>query len=173
MRMHSNPLAYCRRRSRALARALLPILLLGSLGAAGSCPAMETAAADEAATDRAAHAGHGIAPSASDHSNAHGHDQGHEHGTDQGHEHGACPHCPAASGGTSGGHTLCAAFDEAANSKYASKPGPLDLKLAPPAELHIVEAVREPLVGCSRPALYHRVFPPPIPLNLRHCVFVI
>jgi len=169
MRMHSNPLAYCRRRSRALARALLPILLLGSLGAAGSCPAMEAAAADEAATDRAAHAGHGDAPSAGDHSSDHGHDQGH----DQGHEHRACPHCPAESGGTSGGHALCAAFDEAANSKHASKPGPLDLKLAMPAELHIVEAIREPLVGRSRPALYHRVFPPSIPLNLRHCVFVI
>ncbi|HUF71661.1 MAG TPA: hypothetical protein VMR74_02060 [Gammaproteobacteria bacterium] len=166
MRKRSNPLAYCRQRSRVLARALLPILFLGSLGAAGTCPAMAGAAADGAAADLVAHAGHGDAPSAGDHSSDHGHDPGHDHG--------ACPHCPTESGsGASGGHALCAAFDEAANSKHASKPGPPDLKLAPPAELQIVAAMREPLVESRRLALYHRLFPPSIPLNLRHCVFVI
>jgi hypothetical protein len=130
-----------------------------------------------------AHAGHDNAPSAHDDSHDHRdprstHDQGGDYGDDlangQIHDHGACPHCLAESGsGGSDGHAFCAAFDEAANTKHAGKPVSLDLKLALPAELHVFADIREPLVEKRRTALYHRIFPPAVPLNLRHCVFVI
>lgn len=162
MSMRVDPMAFCRKRSRGFVRTLLPVLVVGWLGASGPCVGMAATAAPEGNAEASAHAAHGRAEPSSRGS------AGIEH------DHGVCPHCPSAAGGApSGAHVRCAAADDVSDSKRAFKPQPPDLKTALPVETRIAAAVPQARVETWRPALYHHVFPPSVPLNLRHCVFVI
>lgn len=162
-----------RRRGRLVLTTVLPAVLIGWIGAAGPCVGMAAApAAASGAVEQHA------APPAHD---AHGHG-GAGHAAEAAaagersgaHAHGACPHCPGTDGAASDTHALCAAVDDVSDFKRKPAAPGLDLvKAALPAAIGAGALPAAAASRARRPELYHRAFPPAVPLNVRHCVFIV
>lgn len=173
MHVRFEPLNGLRRRARAVLRPVLPLLVVGWIGAAGPCVGM-AAAPEGGAPARA---------EAREHASAHAHDG--DHGapaqapraaapadTAPGHGHGACPHCPGSAGAPADAHARCAALDDVSDAKrepHAAKP---DAKSVLPS-VDIVGRAHDAPAAARRRALDDRVFPPSVRLNLRYCILIV
>jgi hypothetical protein len=88
------------------------------------------------------------------------------------HGHGGCPHCPPSPtqhGAMPSAHVKCGTL---ADSTPVSKEGQPDLKGAPHA-LAFYRAAAFPVAIPQRTSHSHDYHPLDVPLNLRHCVFLI
>ncbi len=164
-----DPLTWLRRHARAVLGPVLPVLAVAWIGAAGPCVAMAAAPGDQspgragqllADGEPARHeAGAGGAQAADGASR---------------HSHGACPHCPGTSGAASDAHALCATLDDVSDAKRKPFVPVLDAGKAALPLVTVVDPVSgPPSTAALRTDLYRRVFPPAVPLNLRHCVFIV
>jgi hypothetical protein len=89
--------------------------------------------------------------------------------TDQGSPY--CPHCPAGTAGAhADDHSSCFALPDLTDAAAQAKDAPQQLApaLGPPAF-----TLPPPLAAPRAPPLVRRVSVPPVPLNIRNCVFLI
>lgn len=170
MHVKFEPLSRLRKRARAVLRPVLPLLVVGWVGAAGPCVGMAAAPEDgaparaEAREHASAHADHG-APAHAPHAAA-------PADTAPGHGHGACPHCPGSAGVPADDHARCAALDDVSDAKrepHAAKP---DVKSVLPS-VDIEGLARDASSAARRQALDDRIFPPSVRLNLRYCILIV
>lgn len=173
--------ARLRKRQRAAAAALLPLLVTVWVSAAASaCPRMAVDSHDHAAT---------AAVPAEHHSAGHDHAQAphglHGHSADGAshastgpeRSHRGCPHCPAPADGSfpdaSATHVVCALLDDVSDAGAQSSVYPSQLEqLAPAAQPIYVSPLESRsfiLRSRSTTAPIYRS----VALNLRHCVFLI
>ena len=165
-------LASMRRRRRAVARVVLPLVVTVWFSASASpCLGMTLGSGHAAHTDAAALTHDHVR---ADHQADHQPDQRHEVPA---HHHGSCPHCP--SGPSSQGdqaaasHIPCSALDDVSNNGGQSSVLKWQLKhFLPPADFVSSSAsvYRPPAHGVPRAA---RPAYSSVSLNLRHCVFLI
>ena len=174
-----------RKRKRAAAACLLPLLAAVWLSSAGACAAMPAAggevtaageAMDAAARDEhSAHGGH-TTHAGDVHAVPRAEETGsHDHATSGGEprKHGACPHCPAESGGApaQAEHVACAAIEDASDANRA----PSSVWDAKPAAVAILVGDLLPLELAPDSVVdrYGGVFRSSVPLHLYNCVFLI
>jgi hypothetical protein len=82
-----------------------------------------------------------------------------------------CPHCPAGTAGThEDDHSSCFALADVTNAAAQAKDAPQQLApaLGPPAF-----TLPPPLAAPRAPPPLRRISAPPVPLNIRNCVFLI
>lgn len=160
-----------RHRRRAVARVLLPLLGAVWLGAPASpCLGMTAAPHDR------------VGGGAALHEYSHVHDQTAADGLVEGDQrqgerplpHGACPHCLVADGSAPmGTHFVCSVLDDVSDGAAQPAAQKWDLKYFLPTFHRILPVAHAPP---RRPPDARPTGPPlasPIPLNLRHCVFLI
>ena len=170
-------LEHIRRRSRAMAWAMMPLLALVWLGTSAACPGMTPGDASVAAVppvERTAHdhGSHAQADHGGD-SHAHSHSQS---GADDASmlDHSTCPHCvtPPSSGEIESGHVVCDGSDGAvAATPNAAAHWDLKPFLTPIA--WIAPAEEAPLIRTSSQSAYPAPTPEPRSLNVRYCVFLL
>jgi hypothetical protein len=169
----SNVLARLRRWRAGAARYAVAWFAVAYLSA-GVAPCAAAASAAEAAGGAAAHAQH------SQHAHEHGTGSaGAQHGHDAAempshHDGGAdsCPHCPLDGGAAPGhdDHSSCAALEDLTNAAPQAKSAPP--ALAPPlaaAAFTLPPPLASPLVTPP----WRSAQRSSVPLNVRHCVFLI
>ena len=173
-----NVFARLRRRKRAIANILLPLLATVWVGASASpCLGMATDLVSGLSAD---------AGPMHDHSETHGHAAdgvhnshalAHEHGGSS-QSHGTCPHCPGSLGGSTnsqstGAHIACSVLDDVSDSAGHTSVQKWDLKYSLPVLQPAFLSIAAPRRGAHD--TWQAAPPPssPIALNLRHCVFLI
>lgn len=152
-----------RRRKRAIGRVLLPLLAaVWFTSGASLCFGMSAESVREAPAahdhDHANHAAH--------------HAPAHESAS---HEHGSCPHCPnaVADAGIPASHVSCAALDDLADAGAAAKAVKSELPHALTAARIDVAASAPSHAFVRRPTPLAEPHSSTVPLNVRHCVFLI
>lgn len=167
---------------RAVLGPVLPLLVVSWVGAAGPCVGM-AAMPDEAqahasppAADRA-HGGHAataMPAEAAGHADAAVRADTADPVQSPPRSHGTCPHCPGTRGPTQDAHAKCGAVDDVSDAKR--KPFSLGAdahKAALPGRA-FADAVMPRRAGAiQRPVSNVRIPHSTVPLNLRHCVFIL
>jgi hypothetical protein len=160
-----NALDRIRRRSKAMARILLPLLTVAWINAAAS-PCVGMGSVEEDRQAQGQHHEHAVPD----------HDHDPQAST---HEHSNCPHCPTAAvadhEGSAATHVACATAESAADSNRSNGNAFLkwDLKHTLPLSSGLVPTRTVPPGRFYRPATQDLPAPPRLPLNVRYCVFLI
>jgi hypothetical protein len=176
MNGRTNILAKLRRQRGRFGRFVLAVFAMGSFTLAGApCFAM-AAPPPTARVDQSAHAAHGDSGM-----HAHGHARAHADGISGTHEQSEhqfpkhCPHCPVTAAmshhGPSSAHAFCSALDDVSDQSLSSLP-----TFAKHVVLVAAFETLPPLVFHPPPRQLTRELArarSPVPLNLRHCVFLI
>lgn len=164
-------LEHIRRRSKAVARAILPPLAFVWLSAAASpCVGMVTDSVSRG----------DVAPA------VHNHDETsplHDHGASSSghqtsHEHQGCPHCPVGLASDqiapSGSHIPCNVLDKVSdNSRTAGAPVKVDLKHVLPVAADLLSSATLVSFGSYLSPASQQIAPQSLlPLNVRYCVFL-
>ena len=153
-----------RQRIRGVALALLPALTLAA-ASAPACAAMDAASGTPLSATQA-HDSHAHS------SDSHAHAQ-HEHDSSSPASTEPCPHCPLETGAANAGHAVCAVGDGqtgAAISQTSVGPDLPAAALLPHWMLPAADAI-PPLIGAR--VRQRTTLPPAVPLNIRHCVYLI
>ena len=174
-------LAKLRRRKRALASVVLPLLVSAwfSAASASACPGMAAQALQDVSAE--------TAPPAHDHSHAHQNPSdnlpsphrvdGADHHGQLSHSHGSCPHCLGSGDGSSSvstrPHLVCSVLEDVSDGTAQSGVQKWESKYFLPAAQPVmfstsVLARRADDTRPTAPLVYRSVA-----LNIRHCVFLI
>lgn len=167
---------------RAVLGLALPLLVVSWVGAAGPCVGM-AATPGEAQTHASqpdtarVHGGHAAAAmqaGAATRADAPMHADTANPAPPPPRSHGACPHCPGTSGPMQDAHAMCGAVHDVSDAKR--KPfsfGTDAYKVALPGRAVVDAATPMRARTIRRPVVNVRIPHSKVPLNLRHCVFIL